>query len=146
MPGAGVWARCDRRLHAFAAFFVAASDDEGVSEWTLAAMAIRESGLNPMAQGAIGEGGLMQLHPRGIGARVPFVRSERVRRICARQAGACQRDIVRIGAHHLGEWLMRCGGLAAALGGYNRGRCGETDYSRRVLATEARLRAEGGER
>jgi len=142
MPsGLGRWARCERRLARFATYFERAGRTQHVSAWTLAAMALRESGLNPWAQGPAGEGGVMQLHPRGIGAHEPFVRSERYRRQCRHAVGACQWPIVLAGARHLARWIARCGSESSALGGYNRGRCGETAYSRGVASTRARLRA-----
>jgi soluble lytic murein transglycosylase-like protein len=61
------WTRCDARLEAFAAAFVASGRRHGVPPEVLAAIAVGESGLNPHAVGAAGEIGIMQLHPRGVG-------------------------------------------------------------------------------
>jgi hypothetical protein len=115
------------------------SHDHGLDPFVLAAMAIRESGLDPFVQGAAGEWGIVQLHPRGIGGRVRFVQSEAYRQRCRRSAGACQREVLEVGANHLAEAIQACGSLNEALGRYNRGVCGETAYTRRVMREHARL-------
>ena len=133
------WARCNTRLSAFARYFIRAGHTFDVDPWVLAAMARHESGLNPYATGSIGEGGIAQLHPRGVGQRSRFVRSSSFRRACMRQADACQEDVVMIQAEHLRFWVDRCGDLKRALGGYNRGRCGITTYTVHVLRQHRRL-------
>lgn len=134
------WERCDRRLAAFAGYFVRAGRVHDVDPWILASMARQESGLNPYATGPIGEGGIAQLHPRGVGARSRFVQSEAFRRACTRQVDACQEEIVDIQAEHLRFWLDRCdNNIKSALGGYNRGRCGITPYTTNVLDHHWRL-------
>lgn len=133
------WARCDARLAAFSRYFISAGRTFDVSPWVLAAMARHESGLNPYATGPIGERGIAQLHPRGVGQRSQFVRSPAFRRACMRQADACQEEVVLIQAEHLRFWIDRCGDLKRALGGYNRGRCGITAYTANVLRQHRRL-------
>lgn len=134
------WERCDGRLQVFAGYFFDAGRRHEVDPWLLAAMARQESGLNPFASGAIGEGGIAQLHPRGIGRRSRFVQDEGFRRACSREVGACQREVVELQAEHLRHWIDRCGGnVKAALGGYNRGRCGITAYTSNVLRHHRRL-------
>lgn len=134
------WARCDARLAAFAGYFVRSAQVYDVDPWILASMARQESGLNPYATGPIGEGGIAQLHPRGVGARSRFVQSESFRRACMRQTDACQEEVIDIQAEHLRFWLDRCdGNIKSALGGYNRGRCGITAYTSNVLGHHRRL-------
>ena len=111
----------------------------GIDPFVLAAMAFRESGFDPFATGAAGEVGIVQLHPRGIGRSVRFIQNERYRERCRREVGACQREVVEVGAAHFAEAITTCGGVSDALGYYNRGICGETDYSRRVLRERERL-------
>jgi soluble lytic murein transglycosylase-like protein len=131
---------CRARVAQLARWIVEVSQAHEVDPWVLAAMAVRESGLNPFAIGRAGERGVVQLHPQGSHSRgITFVRSEGYRRRCARQPGACQREILDAGAQHLSQWVRRCGSLEAALGGYNRGACGATDYTVRVLRERDRL-------
>jgi membrane-bound lytic murein transglycosylase MltF len=113
--------------------------EHGIDAFVLAAMAVRESGLDPFARGAAGEYGLIQLHPRGVGRRVQFVQSEAFRQRCRRQLGACQRVILQIGARYLSEAVSQCGSLEAGLGAYNRGVCGSTRYATLVLDERAAL-------
>ena len=139
-PGEGdAWTRCQRRLDSFAENFHDAGRRHELDPWVLAAMASHESGLNPFAVSRIGARGIAQLHPRGVGFRSPFVRSPWVRRRCAREVHACQREVVELSAEHLRAWVDRCGDLKRALGGYNRGRCGLTPYVARVLRVHRRL-------
>ncbi len=140
MDLADPWSRCRPRLEAFAQLFDEAAEDHNVDPWLLLAIAVRESGLHPHAEGSIGERGLVQLHPRGVGRRVPFVRNDQYFRQCRVRRDGCQREVLQEGASHLRGWIDRCGSEASALGGYNRGRCGVTSYSRRVLAERERLR------
>jgi hypothetical protein len=130
---------CRARIAAFARYIADASDDHGIDPFVLAAMAFRESGFDPFATGAAGEVGLVQLHPRGIGRGVRFIQNERYRERCRREVGACQQEVVAVGAAHFADAIANCGGVRDALGYYNRGVCGETDYSRRVLRERDRL-------
>lgn len=124
---------CPSRVNAFARMIGAASEEHTIDPFLLAAVAVRESGMNPLAAGAIGERGIVQLHPRGVGARIRFVQSESYRRHCARQPGVCQDEVLEAGARLLARTIDRCGTVRDALGAYNRGECGETDYSTRVM-------------
>lgn len=132
---------CEARIAALSRLFVSVGRRHGLDPYLLAALAIRESGLSPFAEGGIGERGIVQLHPRGVGRRSRFVRSESYRRLCRNRADACQQEVLEIGAEHLQAWIARCGSLNAGLGGYNSGRCdGNPDYTRRVLRELERLR------
>lgn len=136
---------CSARVGRFARMFVDSGARHRLDPYLLAAIAVRESGLDPSAVSHVGAAGILQLHPRGVGARVPFVRSERVRRRCLDQPGACQAPVVDVGAEHLAGWLEACEDLEAALGGYVSGRCdGSPNYSRRVLQEAKRLREARG--
>lgn len=130
---------CEARTRVFARWITEVSRARDLDPFLLAAMAMRESGLDPFARGGAGEYGLIQLHPQGVGRRVRFVQSEAFRQRCRRESGACQRDVLEIGADHLSDAIHECGSLAAALGAYNRGECGETAYARRVLEERAQL-------
>lgn len=127
---------CDQRLSEFARYLVDAGQAYGIDPWVMAAMALKESGLNPFAQGARGELGILQIHPKRRDARqVRFIRDDYYRMRCHREAGACQREVVRHAAHVLARSLELCGGnLRDALGAYNTGRCGGSRiYAKRVL-------------
>lgn len=124
---------CLNRLTNFAHLIGSASREHDIDPFLLAAVAVRESGMNPLAAGAAGERGIVQLHPRGPGARVRFVQSEAYRRRCERQPGFCQDEVLQAGASLLSRSINSCGGVREALGAYNRGECGTTDYSRRVM-------------
>lgn len=130
---------CSRRVFSLARLIDEASARYRLDPFLLAAVAVRESGLNPFAAGSIGERGLVQLHPRGAGARVRFVQSERYRRRCARRPDACQAEVLDAGAHLLARCLRRCRRVKDALGAYNRGKCGETNYARMVMRERQRL-------
>jgi hypothetical protein len=119
----------------------------GLDPWLLAAMAFRESGLNPFAVGTRGEKGILQLHPKNRRAKeVRFVQDESYRTRCQRQPGACQREVVERAAFILASSLGKCGGdLEQALGMYNTGRCGgSASYAKRVLKERARLMSLAG--
>lgn len=130
---------CRARLVAFARILTSAGYRHGVDPFLLAAMALRESGLNPFAEGGLGERGIVQLHPRGVGSRVRFVRSEGYRRRCERREDACQGEVVDEGAAHVASAIERCGTVEAGLGAYNSGICQVTAYSERVLASRVEL-------
>jgi hypothetical protein len=130
---------CEDRLDLFATWMVEAGRRHDVGPFLLAAMAYRESAFNPRVRGPAGSRGILQLHPRGSGARIKFIQNEAYRNKCLRKVGACQEPIVEEGASHLREEIERCGSLKAALGAYNRGHCGETGYTRRVLRERERL-------
>jgi hypothetical protein len=134
---------CDARLLEFAHYLQDAGERFEVDPWLLAAMAFRESSLNPFAVGAIGERGILQLHPRGSKTKnVRFVKDQWYRDRCKNQLGACQREVVDRAAMMLASSLEKCGGdLEGALGMYNAGRCGANPrYAERVLAERQRLK------
>lgn len=133
---------CDARLLEFARYLTEAGEHFELDPWLLAAMAFRESGLNPFAVGLVGERGILQLHPKNPRAKgVRFVRDSRYRDNCKRSVGACQREIVDRAALVLSNSLKKCGGdLEQALGMYNAGRCGGSrKYAERVLQERLRL-------
>lgn len=125
---------CPGRVATFARMIGSASEHHDLDPFLLAAVAVRESGMNPLAAGAAGERGIVQLHPRGSGAGIRFVRSESYRHYCEHQPGACQDEVLEAGARLLSRSIERCGSVREGLGAYNRGECGETDYSRRVMS------------
>ncbi|MCB9600848.1 MAG: hypothetical protein H6720_10925 [Sandaracinus sp.] len=86
-----------------------------------------------------GERGIVQLHPRGVGSHVRFVRSEGYRQRCSRAADACQEEVVEAGARLVAASMARCGGMREALGAYNSGVCQATSYGDRVLEERASL-------
>jgi hypothetical protein len=133
---------CDTRLAEFAKYLSDAGEQFGLDSWLLAAMAFRESGLNPFAVGTHGEKGILQLHPKNRHAKdLPFVQDDAYRARCQHKAGACQREVVERGAEILASSLNKCGGnLEQALGMYNTGRCGgSASYARRALQERTRL-------
>jgi hypothetical protein len=138
---------CDRRLLEFAHYLKDAGDRNGIDPWLLAAMAFRESGLDPFAVGAVGELGILQLHPLNRGSKhVRFVHDAWYRQRCQKEPGACQREVVDRAAELLRRSVEKCGGdLDKALGMYNSGRCaGNSRYARRVKSErEAMLLAVG---
>jgi len=130
---------CRERIGAFARMIAHASVVHGADPFLVAAIAIRESGFNPLAEGSAGERGLVQLHPRGRGHDVRFVQSEAYRNRCARRPDACQEEIIDTGVLLLTQSIERCGSVEEGLGMYNTGTCQETGYSRRVLHERSRL-------
>ena len=126
---------CDERLLEFARYLTDAGQQFEVDPWLLAAMAYRESSLNPFAVGGYGEAGILQLHPKSRTSKgVRFVRDTRYRATCKRELGACQREVVERAAQMLRSSLEKCGGdMTKALGMYNTGRCGgNPPYAARV--------------
>lgn len=130
---------CRARLVAFAGLIAGAAERFDVDPFLVAAMALRESGLNPFAEGSAGERGIVQLHPRGVGSRVRFVQSEGYRRRCERRAGACQEEVLEAGARLVSAAIARCGSIAEGLGCYNTGVCQSTSYGERVLEERQNL-------
>lgn len=138
---------CDRRLLEFAHYLIDAGERFGIDPWLLAAMAFRESGMNPFAVGLVGERGILQLHPKNPRTKsVRFVRDEWYRQRCRKQTGACQREVVDQAAQILASSLDKCGGdLKKALGMYNSGKCGgNARYSARILAERDALKGAVG--
>lgn len=138
---------CDARLLEFAHYLKDAGDRFELDPWLLAAMAFRESGLNPFAVGTVGERGILQLHPKNPTVKkIRFVRDEWYRTRCKNRIGACQKEVIEHAAHMLASSLRKCGGnMEDALGMYNTGRCGGSHrYAERVFVERgAMMRAVG---
>jgi hypothetical protein len=117
---------CVQRVGHFARWFVEAGQRYGLDAYLLAAMAIRESGLNPHAQGDVGELGLMQLHPYSAAGM-------RAKMVCRRAPSDCTYAVIFEAAAHLAECMRVCGDLERSLGRFNSGRCIASAYSRRVI-------------
>jgi hypothetical protein len=135
---------CERRLQELAGYLTDVGQERGMDPWLLAAIAVRESGLDPFVRGSAGELGILQIHPKRPDAKqVRFMRDAGYRQQCHRVPGACQREIVVHAAHILEQGLKACHGrLGAALGAYNTGRCGgNNDYTRNVLGQRNALHA-----
>jgi hypothetical protein len=118
-----------------------ASNRAGVDPFLTAGIALRESGLNPLAVSPIGARGVVQLNPKYRGKTVPFVYNERYREECSRRPGACQREVIEAGLG-LYEWAVtRCGGdVEKGLAWYNSGHCDKQNgYASSVLRERRRL-------
>lgn len=125
-------AGCADRTARYAAYIVDAGRHHGVDPWLLAAISVRESGLNPHAIGPGGELGIMQINPRSKHARslhAPCV-----------EPGDCMRSHVDTAAVILARSITTCGHVDSGLGRYNTGRCVASRYARSVMLTRARLR------
>ena len=120
---------CEARVSAYAAYFVDAGNEYGIDPWLLAAMALKESSLNPAAIGARGEHGVLQLHPQGQAAKRA--------RMC--EGGDCTAAHVNSAAKHLAECIRVCGDVRKGLGRYNAGRCIDSVYARMVLRERERM-------
>ena len=121
--------------------FIEAGERHGVDPWLLAAMALRESGLDPSALGRRREAGILQLHPRGAGRDMRFVQDEDYRERCLRTVDACQAEVVERAARTLADAIEECGGLRRGLGAYAAGHCtGRGPYATHVLEERDRLR------
>jgi hypothetical protein len=134
---------CDRRLTEFAHYLIDAGEKNGIDPWLLAAMAFRESGMNPFVVGAVGELGILQLHPKNPKVKsVRFVRDQYYRQRCRKEAGACQREVVDRAAEILARSMDMCGGdLYLALGAYNTGKCGgNRTYANRIIVERDALK------
>lgn len=131
---------CRARVEAFAHLFVNAGKQTGVSPWLLAAMAMKESGLNPLAEGKGGERGILQIHPRRKEASGLAIFKDGKR--CKKDPDPCQEEVVMLAAQILRDAIERCGSTAGGLRAYNSGRCnGATSYDRRVERELLRLYA-----
>ncbi len=134
---------CDQRLTEFAHYLVDAGAKNGIDPWLLAAMAFRESGMNPFVVGAVGELGILQLHPKNPRVKsVRFIRDAYYRNRCRKEAGACQREVVDRAAEILARSLALCDNdLYRALGMYNSGKCGGSKtYADRILYERDKLK------
>jgi hypothetical protein len=130
---------CRARIALYAQLIARISRTQDVDPFLVAAVVLRESGLNPFAEGGVGERGIVQLHPQGAGRDVQFVQSEPYRQRCRSTPDTCQGEVLRVGITLLADSIRRCGGVEAGLGMYNGGTCESTSYSRRVLTERSRL-------
>lgn len=132
---------CEERLLAFAALIVEIAQTHDVDPILIGAMAMRESGLDPSALGRRREAGIIQLHPRGAGRDIRYVRDARYRARCQSRVDACQREVLERGIATLARGMAECGGLRGGLGAYASGHCTTSiRYIERVLEERARLR------
>ncbi len=132
---------CRARIATLSRLITEASNRAGVDPFLTAAIAMRESGLNPLAVSPVGARGVVQLNPRYRGKTVPFVYNESYREQCGRRPGACQREVLDAGLG-LYRWAVeRCGGdVAKGLSWYNSGRCEKRNgYAASVLRERLRL-------
>lgn len=135
---------CAARLKAFEGYFhdATAGKEYANDPWLLAAMAFKESGMNPFAVGGANEMGLLQIHPKNKHAKgLKFHGSEKYRTACRKQVGACQEEIVTAAVAVLESSIAKCGGdVAKGLGMYNTGHCtDEIFYVKKVLKIRAEL-------
>ena len=132
---------CRARIATLSRLITEASNRAGVDPFLTAGIALRESGLNPLAVSAVGARGVVQLNPKYRGKTVPFVYNERYREECSRRPGACQREVIEAGLG-LYEWAVtRCGGdVHKGLAWYNSGHCDKQNgYASSVLRERRRL-------
>ncbi len=132
---------CRARIAALSRLITEASNRAGVDPFLTAGIAVRESGLNPLAVSPVGARGVVQLNPKYRGKTVPFVYNERYREKCSRRPGACQREVIEAGLG-LYEWAVaRCGGdVEKGLAWYNSGHCDKRNgYASSVLRERRRL-------
>jgi hypothetical protein len=132
---------CRARVATLSRLIVEASNHAGIDPFLTAAIAMRESGFNPLAVSPVGARGVVQLNPRFRGKTVPFVYNERYREECSRRPGACQREVLDAGLG-LYKWAInRCGGdMQKGLAWYNSGHCDrQNGYAASVLRERRRL-------
>lgn len=135
---------CEARLRTFARLIVATARRHELDPYLFAALAMRESGLNPASLGARGEAGIVQLHPRGAGRDMRYVNDSGYRDACQSQLDACQGPVLERGATYLAQAIRDCGGLEAGLGKYASGHCTTRGvHPRRVLQERQQLRRLG---
>ncbi len=131
---------CEERLRAFAALIVEVSQAHGVDPVLVGAMALKESGLDPSVLGRRREAGILQLHPRGAGHDIRYVRDRAYRARCQARVDACQREVLERALETLVRGMQECGGLRGGLGAYASGHCTTSlRYIDRVLEEQARL-------
>lgn len=134
---------CPARIAVFSNMIAGVAHEYDLDPFLLAAMAMRESALNPAVIGAAGEAGIVQLHPQGAGHDVRFVQDEDYRQRCVEKPRACQRPVLEVGARYLAKAMHECGSMDAALGYYSTGSCNpDARYPRRVLRERRKLRAQ----
>lgn len=132
---------CRARIATLSRLITETSNRAGVDPFLTAAIAMRESGLNPLAVSPVGARGVVQLNPKYRGKTVPFVYNEKYRNQCSRRPGACQREVLEAGLG-LYKWAVeRCGGnVEKGLAWYNSGRCDKQNgYAASVLRERRRL-------
>ena len=132
---------CRARIATLSRLITEASNRAGVDPFVTAAIAMRESGLNPLAVSPVGARGVVQLNPKYRGKTVPFVYNESYRKQCSRRPGACQREVLDAGLG-LYRWAVaRCGGdVEKGLAWYNSGHCDKQNgYASSVLQERRRL-------
>jgi hypothetical protein len=132
---------CRARIATLSRLITEASNRAGVDPFVTAAIAMRESGLNPLAVSPVGARGVVQLNPKYRGKTVPFVYNESYRKQCSRRPGACQREVLDAGLG-LYRWAVtRCGGnVEKGLAWYNSGHCDKRNgYASSVLRERRRL-------
>lgn len=132
---------CRARIATLSRVITESSNRAGVDPFLTAAIAMRESGLNPLAVSQVGARGVVQLNPKYRGKTVPFVYNDSYREQCGRRPGACQREVIEAGLG-LYRWAVsRCGGdVQKGLAWYNSGRCDKQNgYASSVLRERRRL-------
>ena len=132
---------CRARIAKMSRLITEASNRAGVDPFLTAAIAVRESGLNPLAVSPVGARGVVQLNPRYRGKTVPFVYNDSYRAQCGLKPGACQREVLDAGLG-LYKWAVaRCGGdVPRGLAWYNSGHCDKRNgYASSVLRERRRL-------
>lgn len=127
---------CEQRISRYAAWFMQAARAHAVDPWLLAAMAVRESGLNPNVVGAVGEFGVMQLHPKSPWGRVAKKRCQK--------AASCTEVVIDVAAELVARYMRLCSTETKALGAYNSGACLDNGYAKRVLREREQLKKIGG--
>ncbi|MDH3201611.1 MAG: lytic transglycosylase domain-containing protein [Myxococcales bacterium] len=131
---------CRARIATLSRLITEASNRAGIDPFLTAAIAMRESGLNPLAVSPVGARGVVQLNPKYRGKTVPFIYNERYRKACSLRPGACQREVIEAGLGLLKWATMRCGDdVGQGLAWYNSGRCSKNAYSSGVLRERRRL-------
>ncbi|MEM7136864.1 MAG: transglycosylase SLT domain-containing protein [Myxococcota bacterium] len=131
---------CRARIAKLSRVITEASNRAGVDPFLTAAIAMRESGLNPLAVSPVGARGVVQLNPKYRGKTVPFIYNARYRDECSRRPGACQREVIEAGLGLLQWATARCGGdVQQGLAWYNSGHCTKNGYSAGVLSERRRL-------
>ncbi|MGB8332746.1 MAG: transglycosylase SLT domain-containing protein [Polyangiales bacterium] len=132
---------CRARIATLSRLITEASNRAGVDPFLTAGIAMRESGLNPLAVSPVGARGVVQLNPKYRGKTVPFVYNAQYREKCSLRPGACQREVLDAGLG-LYRWAVsRCGGdVQKGLSWYNSGRCDKQNgYASSVLQERRRL-------
>lgn len=123
---------CQARIAQYVDWLCSAAEKHRVDVWTTAAMAVRESGLNPDSVGAAGEFGVMQLHPKSPWGRVAKAR--------CRTADSCTEVVMDVATELVARYQRLCSTRPKALGAYNSGACVDNAYAQRVLKERDRLK------